>query len=71
VNRAQAIACRAIFARATTLADGGWRVSFDLDESDAGKVAQVTALRDSVLFLTVIPEGMIQAEEREDEIANT
>lgn len=55
-----AIACRAIFSRAQTLADGTWRLSFDLEESDSARVAQISALRGSVLFLTVIPEAMAE-----------
>lgn len=60
-----AIACKAIFARAATLVDGGWRVSFDLSEDDAAKVAQMTALRGDVLYLTVIPEGAVEPETQE------
>lgn len=45
----------AIFYRAVTTADGGWRISFDVDASNAHKVAIMTALRDELLNLTVKP----------------
>lgn len=51
----QGLTFQAIFCKATTLTDGGWRVSFDLSEDAAKEVSILTQLRGSVLQVAVIP----------------
>lgn len=51
-----AITFQATFSKATTLVDGGWRVSFDLSESSGHKAAQIAALTGSILQIAVVPD---------------
>jgi len=44
----------AILVKATTMADGGWRISFDVPQSEADKVLSLTRLRDQEIKLAVI-----------------
>lgn len=46
----------AIFNKAQTTTDGGWRVTFDLDESQSTEVNILSQLRGSVLTIAVIPQ---------------
>jgi hypothetical protein len=50
------IAVQAIFARATTICDGAWRISFDISEQSGDKAAQIAALKGESLFLVVMTE---------------
>lgn len=53
--RSQSITFVAIFAKATTLVDGGWRITFDLNE-DAGDIAaELNRHRGHALTIAVIP----------------
>lgn len=45
----------AAFYKATSLADGGWRISFDLDENAGITAAQVAALKGQQLEIAVVP----------------
>ena len=45
----------ATFSKASTLVDGGWRVSFDVNPDDAAKLAALSQFRDRLLQLAVIP----------------
>jgi len=47
------VVLRAIFSKATTLIDGGWRVSLDLPES--APIDALTALRGEDLVVVVMP----------------
>lgn len=49
------IAFQATFSKATTLVDGGWRVSFDVNPDDAAKLAILSQWRDQLLQLAVVP----------------
>ncbi len=44
----------AIFARATTLVDGGWRISFDVSESDAKDLHLLSQMRNKLLQVAVV-----------------
>lgn len=51
----EGITFRAYFSKASTLVDGGWRISFDLS-GDLGKVAaQVAALGGQDLQIAIVP----------------
>lgn len=43
------------FFKASTLIDGGWRISFDIDSEQAAKVVQLSTLKDSLLQFAIIP----------------
>lgn len=43
------------FFKASTLIDGGWRVSFDVDAQQAAKVVQLSVLKDKLLQFAIIP----------------
>ena len=43
------------FFKASTLIDGGWRVSFDLDAKQATEIAKVSALHGSLLQFAIVP----------------
>lgn len=45
----------AIFAKATTTVDGGWRISFDIDESQSNEIAKLSQFRDLSLQLVIVP----------------
>lgn len=49
----------AYFSKATTLVDGGWRVSFDLDEKAGITAAQVSALKGQELQIAVVPHELL------------
>jgi hypothetical protein len=50
------VAVSAVFSRATTLCDGGWRLSFDISEHQGAIAAQIAALKGENLFLVVFTE---------------
>lgn len=43
------------FFKASTLIDGGWRVSFDVDSQQAAKVVQLSVIKDSLLQFAIVP----------------
>lgn len=49
------ITLNAIFVRATTTSDGGWRISFDVSSDEARSVLQLSQMRDSLLQLGILP----------------
>jgi hypothetical protein len=49
------IQTEAILIKAQTMADGGWRLTFDIPEYEASKVLQVYALKDEYLNLSIQP----------------
>lgn len=51
----QGITFKAIFNRATTTVDGGWRISFDVPESEAGSLLELAVLRGCVFQVAVVP----------------
>jgi hypothetical protein len=48
---------QAQFSKATTLVDGGWRLSFDLGEDMDKEVTEVRKLKDEHLFIVVLTEA--------------
>lgn len=46
----------AIFNKATTLIDGGWRVSFDLSEQNSQEISEIVSMKNENLFLVVFTE---------------
>jgi hypothetical protein len=51
------IGIQAIFSKATTLVDGGWRLSFDLGEDMAEAAAQLSKMRGDALYLVVMTQA--------------
>jgi hypothetical protein len=47
------VVCTAIFQGARTTVDAGWRISFDLDESQAEEVTKIARLKGQRLVLVV------------------
>lgn len=62
-NGRKPIAVEAIFAKATTTVDGGWRISFDLPGYLSSTVAEISKLRDEAIKLVIIPEGAPDSED--------
>lgn len=58
-----AITFSAIFYRATTTVDGGWRVSFDINPNDADKIAALAEHRDDMFQVAAIPVGSAMIDE--------
>ena len=54
------------FSKATTLVDGGWRISFDLDEHQAKEIAEITKMRNKVVFISVITKAEQKAMEQDN-----
>lgn len=50
----KALTFTAIFARATTLVDGGWRISFDLSNDEAKALHILSELREHLLQIAVV-----------------
>lgn len=53
---AEPIAVQATFSKATTLVDGGWRISFDLSETQAEAVSKIAQLNGQCLYLAIVTE---------------
>ena len=51
-----ALTFTAIFARATTLVDGGWRISFDLSNDEVKAIHVLSELRDQLLNIAIVPD---------------
>lgn len=45
---------KVIFVKASTLIDGGWRISFDLSNEDGDIVAELAKMNQQVLTLLVL-----------------
>ena len=43
------------FARATTLVDGGWRLTFDLGIDESPSIAKLADLRNELLQIAIVP----------------
>lgn len=48
----------AIFAKATTTVDGGWRLSFDVSQDEAENIAKLARLTSQALKLVVIADSI-------------
>lgn len=48
----------AIFSKASTIIDGSWNITFNVNDIDADKVILVSKLKDQLLRLTIDIEGM-------------
>lgn len=51
----EGITFRAYFSKATTLIDGGWRISFDLSQGSGITAAQVAAMNGQALQIGIVP----------------
>lgn len=58
------VAVQAIFTKASTTVDGGWRISFDVSESEAKAVTDIAQLKNEALYLVVMTEAEFHASER-------
>lgn len=56
----EAISFNAIFEKATTTIDGGWRISFSLLQSESVNVQRLSTMRDQGLMLVVMPEDSLK-----------
>lgn len=56
VNMNEIITLQAIFNKATTTIDGGWNITFSVDQSQAQKITEISSLRDLVLNVAITPE---------------
>jgi hypothetical protein len=45
------------FSKATTLVDGGWRISFDVDENQAAEIVAASKLKGKVVFISIITKA--------------
>jgi hypothetical protein len=54
------------FTRATTTVDGGWRISFDLDERQAKEITEITKLRDKAVYICVMTKAEQRAQEQRE-----
>jgi hypothetical protein len=54
MNKDDALVFKCTFSKATTLIDGGWRVSFDLSEYDGDIVSKIAKLKDSILQIAIL-----------------
>lgn len=52
----KAITLSAILQNVRTTMDGGWRISFDVPQSEVGQVMKLSALRECELGLAIVPE---------------
>lgn len=48
---------RAIFSKAQTTVDGGWRITFDCGETEAEKITELAKLRGEEILIAVLKEG--------------
>jgi hypothetical protein len=58
----QGIAFSATLYQAKTDPAGGWKVTFDVPESDAQSILQLAQLRDTVLSIGVIHDDSLKME---------
>lgn len=45
----------AVFSKATTTVDGGWRITFDCSYQEAERILQISAWRDMLVDVIVSP----------------
>ena len=57
----------AIFNKATTTVDGGWRISFDCPNNEAQNISQISQLQGTKFHLVVLTEDALQNENDESE----
>lgn len=50
-----AVTFQAIFTKATTTVDSGWNVTFSVDQSEAQAIIDLSAMRNYVLQVAVVP----------------
>ena len=50
------VALKAIFDSARTTTDGGWKLTFSLDQSQGEQLIQTYALKDKNLFVVIMEE---------------
>lgn len=55
------IALQCTFSKATTLVDGGWRISFDSSEFSGDIVAKIASLKENNIYLVVMTEDQYQS----------
>lgn len=53
----EGITLQAIFVKATTTVDGGWRLTFDIAQNESGQIIDLAILRDQLLQLAIVPLG--------------
>lgn len=54
------IAIQAVFNKAVTTVDGGWRISFDTSEDMAAKIAELSLQRGESLYVVVMTEAQFR-----------
>lgn len=50
------------FSKATTCKDGGWMISFEVPDSEAQAILQLSMLRGEVMTLALVPYDVTRAE---------
>lgn len=50
----KSVTFNAIFSKASTLVDGGWRISLDINTIDAEAVMKLAEMKDKLLQIAVI-----------------
>ena len=61
----EGIALSAILSKITTVVSGGWRISFDIPESENESVMKLSELRTAVLQIGIVPSPSCAPEEVE------
>jgi hypothetical protein len=55
-----------VFSKATTTVDGGWRISFDVDEKQAKEITEISKLRDKTVFICVMTKAEQSSQEQRE-----
>lgn len=55
MTEAADVTFQAIFSKATTTLDGGWNLTLSVNQEEAEKILQVSAMRDMVLQVAIVP----------------
>lgn len=58
MDKEKAITLLGSISKITTTVDGGWKLTFDVPQSELSKVMQLSCLRDMVLALAVVPDEL-------------
>ena len=53
-----AITLLASLSKITSTVDGGWKITFDVPQTELAKIMQLSSLRDMVLALAIVPDEM-------------
>lgn len=61
----EGITLSAILSKITTVVSGGWRISFDIPESENESVMKLSELRTAVLQIGIVPSPSCAPEEVE------